>query len=109
MFHRVVAHEIEVDIRRHVDRVSLQPVRAVIDDVQVPREAVTLRIDRHESKVDARIAVHHDGIHDVVLVERHGKGGTERRNEAVEQQVHAVVIDIHVFEDCIDVLLERTL
>ena len=106
MLHRIVAHEIEVDIRRHVDGVFLQTERAVIDDIQVARETVTLGVHRHKRQVDTRITIHHDGIHDIVLVESHGEGGGERRDKAVEQQVHVVVVDIDVLEDSIHVLLE---
>ena len=109
MFHGVVAHEIEVDIRRHVDRVFLQTESTIIDDIQVTRETVTLRVHRYERQVDTRVTVHHDGIHDIVLIERHRKCRTKRRYESVEQQIHTVVVDIYVLEDRVHVLLERTL
>ena len=109
MFHGVVAHEIEVDIRRHVDRVFLQTESTIIDDIQVTRETVTLRVHRYERQVDTRVTIDHDGIHDIVLVERHRKGRTKRRYESVEQQIHAVVVDIYVFENSVHVLLKRTL
>ena len=72
------------------------------------REAVTLRVHRHERKVDTRIAVHHDRVHDVVLIERDRDGRRQRRDEAVEQQVHAVIVDLHLFEDSVRRLFERT-
>ena len=101
-----VAHEIEVDVRRYVDGVFLEPESAVIHDIQVSRKTVTLRVHRHERQVNTRITVHHDGIHDIVLVERYCERRTERRYEPVEQQVHAVVVDIYILEDGVDVLLE---
>ena len=35
-----------------------------------------------------------------------GQGRGERRDEAVEQQIHAVLVDIYVLENCIYILLE---
>ena len=72
------------------------------------RETVTLRVNRHERKVDTRIAVHHNRVHDIILVESDGKGGGERRDKAVKQQVHAVVVDIYILEDSVRRLLEGT-
>ena len=74
----VVAHEVEVDLRRDVYGVFLKTIGRVIDDIEVTREAVTLRVHRHERKVDTRIAVYHDRVHDVVLIERHRDGRRQR-------------------------------
>ena len=107
MLDGVVADEIEVDIRRYVDCVFLEPERTVIDDIQVTRETVTLRVHRNKRQVDTRVAVHHDGVHDIVLVESHRQCGTQRRDETVEKQIHAVLIDIDILENSIHILLER--
>ena len=69
-------------------------------------EAVTLGVDGHESEVDALVAVHHNGVHNVVLVERDGDGRVERTDEAVEEQLHIVVVEVHVLEDGVHVLAE---
>ena len=106
-FHRVVTNEIEVDVRRHVNRVFLDPVRAVIHDIEVTRETVTLRVNRHKSQVNTRISVHHNRVHDVVLVEGHGERGTQGRHKTVKEQSHTVLVQIHVLEDRIHVLVER--
>ena len=106
MLHRVVAHKIEVNIRRHIDRVFLEPVGRVIDNIEVPRETITLRVNRHKRQIYTRIAVNHDCIHNIVLVEGNGNRGVQRRDEAVEQQIHVIVIDIYVLEYGVHILLE---
>ena len=42
MLDREIAHEVEVDLRRDIDRVPLDTERGVIDDLQVTRKTVTL-------------------------------------------------------------------
>ena len=108
MLDREVADEVQVDVRRDVDGVFLDAECRVVHDIQVTRESVTLRVNRHKRQVNTRVAVHHDRVHDIILIERHCQRRRQRRHKPVEQQVHVVVVDIYVLEDRIDVLLERT-
>ena len=100
---RQVADEVEVDVGRDAQGVFLDGVGAVVDDVEVSGEAEAFAVERHESQVDALDPVHLEGVGDVVLVVGRGQRAGERADEAVEQHLHVVVVDVGVREDGADV------
>ena len=103
-----VTHPVHVDVRRDIDGVALERVGRVVDDIQVTREAETLTIHRHKSQVDTRRILYHHCVHDIVMVEAHGKRRRQRTHKAVDHQVHVVLEDIHRLEHGLDIVRHTT-
>ena len=104
----VPAHEIEVQLLRHAQRIVLQAIGGVVGDIEVTRETIALRVVRHIEQVDARYAIHHQRIEDIIAIERGRQGRGERRDEAVGEQVRMVGVDIDVAEEGVGHLPKRT-
>ncbi len=96
-----VADEVHARADGQVHQTALHPVGAVVEHPQASREAKVLRVLRQESQLDALVAVHHQGIHDIILVKGNGVGGRKRAGEVALQQVDGVVVDVHVREEAL--------
>ena len=94
-------------MRRDIDGVFLDLIGRVVDDIEVTRERIALGVHRYEGKVNHRIPVQEDCVHDVILVVRNCQGRRDRRHEAVEEQIHIIVIDIDIGEDGFHIIFNR--
>ena len=63
----------------------------------MPRETEVLRVLRNESQMDALLLVHHECVHQIVLIEADGSA-TDGADEAALQQPDVVVVDVDVGE-----------
>ena len=108
MLNRVVTCKVQVNLWRDIDLVLLYAVGGVINYIQVTRKSVTLRIDGHKSQINTLITIHHNGVHNIVLIKTNCHTRGERRYKTVVQQIHTVVIDVYIFKECLDVFMKRT-
>ncbi len=93
-------------MRRNVYLVSLQRIGRVRHDVEMSRKAETLAVDRHKRQIDTRRIIHHDGVHDVVVVVCDGYRRRERTDKSVEQQVYIVREYVHRLKQCIHIVVD---
>ena len=70
LFYLHVIHKIQIDFLRKVHHYTTHEIRAVQHDVQMPRKAERLGVERYESQVHARLSGNGQRIHQIVFVER---------------------------------------
>ncbi len=91
-------------MRRNTNRIFLELVCGVVHDIQMSHQRIALRIDRDKNQIDNRISIQNNGIHYVILVVADSQRRRQGRNKAIEQQIHIVVVDIHIRKDGIHIL-----
>ena len=70
LFYLHVIHKVQIDFLRKVHHYATHEIRTVQHDVQMPRKAERLGVERHESQVHARLSGNGQRIHQIVFVER---------------------------------------
>jgi len=92
-----VLHEVDACLLGQVHDGFLYGVGRVFHHVQVAGEAEVLRVLGYEGEVHAFLLVHHEGVHQVELIEADGSA-SDRADEAALQQADIVVVDVDVGE-----------
>ena len=92
-----VFHEVDTRLLGQVHGTFLHGIGGVLHHVEVPRETEVLRVLRNESQMHALLLVHHECVHQIVLVEADGSA-TDGADEAALQQPDVVVVDVDVGE-----------
>ena len=92
-----VFHEVDTSLLGQVHGTFLHGIGGVLHHVEVPRETEVLRVLRNESQMHALLLVHHECVHQIVLVEADGSA-TDGADEAALQQPDVVVVDVDVGE-----------
>ena len=93
-----VLHEVDTRLFGQVHHGFLYGIGGVFHYVQMSCETEVLRVLRHEGEVHALLLVHHEGIHQVELIEADGSA-SDRAYEAALQQADVIVVDIDVGKD----------
>ena len=93
-----VLHEVDARLFGQVHHGFLYGIGGVLHYVQMSRETEVLRVLRHEGEVHALLFVHHEGVHQVELIEADGSA-SDRAYEAALQQADVIVIDVDIGKD----------
>jgi len=93
-----VLHEVDARLFGQVHHGFLYGIGGVLHYVQMSRETEVLRVLRHEGEVYALLLVHHEGVHQVELIEADGSA-SDRAYEAALQQADVIVVDVDVGKD----------
>ena len=100
-----VLHEVDIALLGDGEFASLHLIRRVGKDVYVATESEVLLVVGQEMEVDALVALHIEGVHDIESIERHGIL-SDGRGEGILQKAYLVVVDIdvgeHILEHCVE-------
>ena len=95
-----IFHKVDTCLLRQIHGTFADGIGRVLDHVEVAGEAKVLRILRDECQVDTLLLIHHEGIHQIVFVERDGPFA-DGADKTTLQQTDIVVVDIHVGKDIV--------